>query len=140
MSIDQAAYKRAYRLAHPEEVRAADRARYATHRESRLAAVKAQYAAKPERALARARAFYAAQPPLVYVWVGPDGQADYVGRGTGGRATIHRTQSGRASWWTNRHILLTMTCDSEWQAMEYEGKWGARYLPRHNREGYRHAG
>lgn len=76
------------------------------------------------------------QRPIVYVWVSPDGIAEWVGRGTVKRAKHHRYT---ASWWTPRHILLTMACDSEWQAMEYEGKWGAHYEPRNNREGYRHA-
>jgi len=36
------------------------------------------------------------------------------------------------------HTLLIMTCETEWQAMEYEGRWGAHYQPRYNVEGYRH--
>jgi hypothetical protein len=72
---------------------------------------------------------------IVYVWMNPDGQADYVGRGTKERAQSHK----KKSWYTPQHTLLTMTCDNEWQAMEYEGIWGARYQPRYNIEGYRHA-
>ena len=76
---------------------------------------------------------------IVYAWIASDGLADYVGRGTLRRAKYGATSpSCRASWWTPEHTLLTMTCDSEWQAMEYEGIWGARYRPRYNIEGYRH--
>lgn len=75
--------------------------------------------------------------PAVYVWIAPDGQADYVGRGTLARAIRHRHT---ASWWTPEHYVLIMTCSTEWQAMELEGRWGGFYMPRHNKEGYRHAG
>ena len=76
---------------------------------------------------------------VVYVWMAPDGRADWVGRGTLHRAGSHGRPASRSRrWWTSRHILLILTCDSEWQAMEYEGKWGAFYQPRQNREGYRH--
>lgn len=74
--------------------------------------------------------------PVVYVWMAPDGKADYVGRGSLRRPMEHRYR--KAIWWTLEHCLMTMTCDSEWQAMELEGRWGAYYLPRYNKEGYRH--
>ena len=73
--------------------------------------------------------------PLVYVYMALDGRADYVGRGNNDRVIRHRTKSG---WWAPEHIILSMTCNSEWQAMEYEGKWGAFYKPRYNKEGYRY--
>lgn len=73
--------------------------------------------------------------PVVYVWMNPDGRADYVGRGTTQRAKSHRAKP----WWTADHTLLSMTCDTEWQAMEMEGVWGRVHQPRHNIEGYRHA-
>lgn len=72
--------------------------------------------------------------PIVYQWVNPDGTVDYVGRGTQERAMRHRY----APWWTPQHILLTMSCESEWHAMEWEGKWGGLLQPRYNKEGYRH--
>ena len=72
---------------------------------------------------------------MVYAYFSPDGKVDYVGRGTPNRVKSHKTKS---KWWTPQHMVLTMTCDSEWHAMEMEGKWGARYLPRYNKEGYRH--
>ena len=74
---------------------------------------------------------------VVYAWIAPGGAVDYVGRGTVDRSKHHRYS---ATWCTPRHLLMSMTCDNEWQAMEYEGKWGARLQPRYNIEGYRHAG
>lgn len=80
--------------------------------------------------------------PGVYVWVAPDGKADYVGRGSLARAKSHKYRYTNPrhdnAWWTPNHILLYMTCENEWQAMEYEGKWGQYYQPRHNRDGYRY--
>ena len=73
---------------------------------------------------------------VVYVWMASDGVADYVGRGSSHRAKIHTTIARK--WWTKEHILLTMTCENEWQAMEYEGKWGQYYKPRFNKDGYRY--
>ena len=120
MRAKHRAYGAAYRAEHREELRAKGRAYSAEHREE-------------ERA--RSRAHVAASPPVVYVWMAPDGHADYVGRGTTARTRVHKNKL----WWTPEHLLLSMTCDSEWQAMEYEGRWGAFYQPRHNKEGYRHA-
>jgi hypothetical protein len=34
-------------------------------------------------------------------------------------------------------LLVTMTCKDEWEAMEYEGKWGGYYHPVANKEGNR---
>lgn len=76
--------------------------------------------------------------PIVYVWMTPDGLADYVGRGSRNRALQHKYKSLKSPWWTPNHVLLSMTCENEWQAMEYEGKWGQFYQPRFNKEGYRH--
>lgn len=91
------------------------------------------YARRKEYPDSRSRN-YALLTPVVYVCIAGDGTPDYVGRGTYRRARQHAYKD----WWTPQHILLTMTCESEWQAMEYEGKWGAHYLPRYNIEGYRH--
>ncbi len=144
---DRRAYTKTWRALHLEQERArahayyishlAERkAYYATHREERAAGQKRFKAANRERLAAKQRARQAAMPPIVYIWMAPDGQADYVGRGTKYRA---RTHSRHASWWTLEHTLLTMSCETEWQAMEIEGRWGALYQPRHNKEGYRHA-
>lgn len=108
------------------------RAYTAAHREERAAYRAAWYAAHRDEIAARG----AAQPTLVYAWIGPNGVADYVGRGVDHRARSHRWL---ARWWTPQHLLLSMTCESEWQAMEMEGVWGGRLLPRHNKDGYRHA-
>lgn len=125
--LEAAAYMRSWRAANRQ--RAREIARAADKRRSRAPDYKAKQ-----------RAAYQRLKPLVYVWVAPDGQADYVGRGTMARAVKAGVGVTRKAWWTPQHTLLTMTCDSEWHAMEMEGRWGARYLPRHNREGYRHAG
>lgn len=71
---------------------------------------------------------------VVYAYFDKD-TAIYVGRGSFKRAYYHRS---RSSWWTPNLILITMTCSNEWEAMEYEGKWGGRYLPKMNKEGYRY--
>ena len=80
--------------------------------------------------------WYEKMVPLVYLFAASDGTVDYVGRGTEERVRQHKSLK---DWWTPNHITLSMTCDNEWQAMEYEGKWGGRYLPRYNKEGYRHS-
>ena len=140
------AYMRIWRKANPEKVRAAGRAYRiahrkelaayeAAHRETRNARDRVYYAANRERVLAYNRTYRSGLGPIVYAWFAPDGTAEWVGRGTRYRATQHRMKP----WWTPQPLLLSMTCDSEWQAMEYEGRWGARYQPVHNREGYRHA-
>ena len=113
---------------------------YARNRERVLAEWRARPAEEKAQIAAVQRARNAAMPPVVYVWMAPDGVADYVGRGTRHRAAKRHVRDGRRDWWTPDHLLLTMTCDSEWHAMEMEGRWGARYQPRYNREGYRHAG
>lgn len=73
-------------------------------------------------------------PIVVYAWIAPDGKADYVGRGIGKRPLSHRQRD----WWTPQHILVSMTCRAEWEAMAREGEWIGHYQPRHNIEGYRH--
>lgn len=75
-------------------------------------------------------------PPVVYAWFNTEGEAEYVGRGAMRRSRVHKN----SSWYTSNHFLITMTCENEWEAMEYEGKWGGRYLPKHNKDGYRYAG
>lgn len=65
-----------------------------------------------------------------------DGTIVYVGRGKIDRALAHKYPY-KSSWWSEDLMLLTMTCDDEWQAMEYEGKWGGRYHPTENVEGNR---
>ena len=129
------AERAAYDAAHRGEKAAYNRAYYAARRAEKTAYQRAYHAANRARQTAYKRARHAALKPVVYAWFAPDGSAEYVGRGTSSRADTHRRQP----WWTPQHLLLSMSCDSEWQAMEYEGRWGARYQPRHNREGYRHA-
>jgi hypothetical protein len=112
-----------------------DAAYYVDHREERLAYRRAYYAGHREAKRAYNAARVASRAPIVYAWFAPDGACEYVGRGT-----VHRSRHHRyAPWWTPEHYVLTMTCETEWQAMEYEGKWGAAYQPRHNKDGYRHA-
>ena len=121
-----AAYMRKWRAAN------LDRARAISRRADLKRSRPAEYRANRAAAYARQNA------PLVYVWIAPDGQADYVGRGGRRRAITHGIGITRADWWTPEHTLLTEACDSEWQAMEMEGRWGAFFQPRHNVEGYRH--
>lgn len=130
----QNAYQREWRRRDIEGYRAHQRAWLAADKLANPEKYRLRREADRERDAARAKERTAALPPIVYVWVAPDGTADYVGRGTIERAKTHR----RKSWWTPTHLLLTMACASEWEAMELEGRWGARYLPRHNVEGYRH--
>jgi hypothetical protein len=59
----------------------------------------------------------------------------YVGRGSMARVLQHKYTS---LWWRPDLLLVTMTCKDEWEAMEYEGKWGGRYRPKHNKDGYRY--
>lgn len=105
---------------------------YDTHKEER----KAWVTANREQIKERRRQYDKMAPPIVYAYFDAQGNAEYVGRGTKRRADQHK-RSG-STWWTEQHTLLTMTCDSEWHAMEMEGKWGGRYLPKYNKEGYRH--
>lgn len=93
-------------------------------------------AKNPDRVKAHQAANVRRRKPIVYGYFYPDGTAAYVGRGTAFRAKTHKTEK---DWWSPDLLLITMTADSEWHAMELEGKWGARYLPLHNKEGYRHA-
>ena len=71
--------------------------------------------------------------PLVYAYF-DNTKAIYVGRGSYERAHSHKY----SDWWHPNLLLITMTCDDEWQAMEYEGKWGGRYQPILNKDGYRY--
>jgi hypothetical protein len=73
--------------------------------------------------------------PVVYAYFDSSGKALYVGRGTFDRVRQHKY---RSPWYPDVSLLITMTCDSEWHAMEMEGKWGGRYQPIHNKDGYRH--
>jgi hypothetical protein len=75
--------------------------------------------------------------PIVYAYFDEEGTCVYVGRGTINRALTHKYIS---PWWNKNLTLLSMTCTNEWEAMEYEGKWGGRYFPTMNKEGYRHGG
>jgi hypothetical protein len=127
-AVYDVAYRAAYRAAHRKESAIYNAAYYAAHREEHAAYDAAH---REER-----QAHYARMRPMVYAWFDANGICEYVGRGTAPRASSHK----RRPWWTSTHVLLTMTCDSEWQAMEYEGIWGARYQPRQNKEGYRHSG
>lgn len=72
---------------------------------------------------------------VVYAYFDTDGNCIYVGRGSINRAKSHRFAS---SWWNSTLLLVTMTCKNEWEVMEYEGKWGGKYLPTMNKEGYRY--
>lgn len=74
---------------------------------------------------------------IVYAYFDKEGTPIYVGRGTIDRALSHKYSYKNSSWWTPDLILLTMTCKDEWEAMEYEGKWGGRYKPWANKEGNR---
>jgi len=73
--------------------------------------------------------------PLVYCYFNPLGEVVYVGRGSLKRAKSHRYLS---NWWNPTLFLLSMSCENEWEAMEYEGKWGNRYKPYMNKDGYRY--
>lgn len=66
-----------------------------------------------------------------------EGVPIYVGRGTIDRAQSHKYPYKNSSWWSQDLVLVTMTCRDEWEAMEYEGKWGGRYHPVANRDGNR---
>jgi len=103
---------------------------------------RAKYRASPayKAQIERQNQRYAEQRPVVYVWIAPDGKADYVGRGTEARAVSHGYPYRRkwSPWWTPEHRLRMKVCDSEWHAMEMEGVWGQFYQPRFNKEGYRH--
>jgi hypothetical protein len=72
--------------------------------------------------------------PLVYAFF-DGGEAVYVGRGSRYRVNKHRFTS---SWWTPNLLVITMDCKDEWEAMEYEGKWGGLYHPKMNKDGYRY--
>ena len=145
------AYQRRYYAEHADQVNAYARSYYRANRDAILARRRAYYAAHPEisrdyraghreERMKELRERYHAQPPVVYAWFAPAGTAEYVGRGTLARSQTHARTATRKPWWTPEHLVISMTCDSEWQAMEMEGRWGGRYLPRHNKEGYRHAG
>src|SRR5690349_20463715 len=81
------------------------------------------------------RQYKAKQPKqaLVYSYFDRDGNCIYVGRGNESRTKTHKYHN----WWNNDLLLVTMTCKNEWQAMEYEGRWGGHYLPKMNIDGYR---
>lgn len=74
---------------------------------------------------------------IVYAYFSKDGVCLYVGRGTIDRAKSHKYPYKNSSWWSSDLLLITMTCKNEWEAMEYEGKWGGYYLPKYNKEGNR---
>jgi hypothetical protein len=74
---------------------------------------------------------------IVYMYFTRDGIPIYVGRGTIDRALSHKYSYKNSSWWNKDLILLTMTCKDEWEAMEYEGKWGGLHHPIGNRDGNR---
>lgn len=63
---------------------------------------------------------------IVYAYFDVDGTCLYVGRGKKSRLLNHKNKS---VWFKSDSICLSMTCDSEWHAMEMEGRWGGRYLP-----------
>ena len=126
-----------YRL-NKDKANATMRVYRTTHSEELKSKRDASRALNREEYNSRARERIANLPPIVYAWIAPDGKADYVGRGTIDRARMH--QYKRKIWWTPEHLLISMTCDSEWHAMEMEGKWGGKLLPRYNKEGYRHNG
>lgn len=129
-------YFRQYNAAHKEQRKLRD----ALHKEERrkyyldnIDRIKAHQKKNQYKYVERKRAKRAALRPLVYVWINAEGKAEWVGRGTIERAFSHT----RKSWWTPQHLLLSMTCNNEWQAMEYEGKWGQYYQPQFNKDGYR---
>ena len=69
----------------------------------------------------------------MYAWFDSSGTALYVGRGSGVRPYKHEDKA----WWNLKSLLITMTCEDEWESMEYEGKWGKKLQPLYNIEGYR---
>jgi len=45
------------------------------------------------------------------------------------RAVSHKYPYRNSTWWSKNLLLITMTCKDEWEALEYEGKWGGYYRP-----------
>lgn len=134
MTPEKAAYMRAYHVANRDRDNARSRAWGASHREAQHAYAARYRVQNADKVAAAARRKWRSLTAVVYAWFDALGVCDWVGRGTIARARQHRSMK---PWWTPLHTLLTMTCDTEWQAMELEGVWGARYQPRHNVEGYR---
>jgi len=74
--------------------------------------------------------------PTVYAYFDIEGNAVYIGKTNLPKRRFgdHRKHS---FWWKPNLLLLTMTCKDEWEAMEYEGKWGGNLHPINNVDGQR---
>lgn len=104
------AYQKAYRASHRDENRVYQKAYYA------------DWVRLPRSV-------------VVYRWFEPDtGVTLYVGRGTSRRPHWHRS---RSLWATSTMVLKMQIARNEWHAMALEGRWGERYQPIHNKDGYR---
>ena len=109
-------YKQNHRMEYKEKEQAYAKKYRATHKEER-----------------RKYKYRYNGPLVVYTYFDID-KPIYTGRGTSIRALSHKYFS---SWWKPDLLLITMTCKDEWEAMEYEGKWGGYYRPIMNKEGNR---
>jgi predicted GIY-YIG superfamily endonuclease len=73
--------------------------------------------------------------PTVYAYF-DNGCAVYVGKTNFFKRRIadHRKYS---KWWKEPLLVVSISCKDEWEAMEYEGKWGGHYRPVENIDGQR---